>query len=77
MAYDIEGLPRAAGRLRNRWDLRALAPGLTAVTLTTTVDIGSSLPSRLAERVLCRVFAKQSDELLTGLAATVEDGQNV
>ncbi|CAN5621765.1 SRPBCC family protein [soil metagenome] len=77
LAYDIEGLPRAAGRLRNHWELRAMAPGLTAVTLTSTVDIGSSPPARLAERVVCRVAAKQSDELLTGLAASVEDGRSV
>lgn len=74
LAYDIEGLPRLVRRLRNHWQLRGTAAGFTAVTLTTTVDIGPHLPQRLAEHLLCRVTARQSDQMLAGLAHRVKDG---
>jgi hypothetical protein len=73
LAYDIEGLPPFAGRVRNRWDLHPLSALLTEVSLTTSVDIGSRLPQRLTERLVCRVSGKLSDGLLAGLATHLEE----
>jgi hypothetical protein len=73
LAYDITGLPPLFGRLRNRWTLTASGTGVTAVTLTSTVDIGGSAPRRFAEGVIGRGLAKQSDALLAGLAKRMEN----
>ncbi len=84
LAYDIEGLPRQVRRVANRWTLALLpeslrssplepsAGGSTAITLTTTVDIGANPLAGVAERALCRFMAKQSDTMLAGLAARLE-----
>jgi uncharacterized protein YndB with AHSA1/START domain len=71
LAYDIEGLPRPVRRVVNRW---ALTPqnNATDVTLTTTVEIGANPLAGVAERALCRFMAKQSDTMLSGLAARLE-----
>jgi hypothetical protein len=42
------------------------------VTLTSTVDIGSGRVQQLAERVVCRVMARESDGMLAGLAKRLE-----
>lgn len=68
LAYDIDGLPSFAGRVRNRWDVHPLSAQSTEVSLTTSVDAGS----RLVEQVVCRVSGKLSDGLLTGLANHLE-----
>ena len=75
LAYDIEGLPRRLRRVTNRWTLAASAPGSTVVTLTSTLDIGPRPPQRLAERVLCRFLARQSDSMLAGLANRLENAR--
>lgn len=72
LAYDIEGLPAFAGAVRNRWELHPRSERSTEVTLTTTVDIGSRMPQRIAEQVIGRATAKLSDGLLTGLATHLE-----
>lgn len=71
LAYDIEGLPRRLRRVANRWTLASAGTG-AAVTLTSTVDIGANPVAGLAERAMCRYLAKQSDEMLAGLAARLE-----
>ena len=43
------------------------------VTLTSTVEIGAGPLARLAERVVGRVMAKQSDAMLAGLAHRLEN----
>lgn len=73
LAYDVHGLPRIIAGLRNSWELAALPTGFTVATLTTTVTIGPRAPQRLAERVVCRVAARQSEQLLAGLASSWED----
>lgn len=75
LAYDIEGLPRRLRGVTNRWTVTPAGPGSAAVTLTSTVDIGTNPVARLAERVMCRLLAKQSDVMLAGLAAQVEGSQ--
>jgi hypothetical protein len=73
LAYDIEGLPRRLRGVANRWALAADPGGLkTVVTLTSTVEIGSRPAQTLAERVLCRFLARQSDVMLAGLVTRLE-----
>ncbi|MET0698683.1 MAG: SRPBCC family protein [Mycobacterium sp.] len=72
LAYAIAGLPRRFGRLGNRWTLVPAEHGTTAVTLTSTADIGAGRVARSAERIISRLVASQSDALLAGLAKRVE-----
>jgi hypothetical protein len=74
LAYDIEGLPSRLRRVTNRWTLKATGDS-TVVTLTSTVEIGSRPPQKLAERVMCRVLARQSDSMLAGLANRLENSR--
>ncbi|MGV0792964.1 SRPBCC family protein [Mycolicibacterium sp. XJ1819] len=71
LAYEIEGLPGWLGRVTNRWTLQPQEAS-TAVTLTSTVEIGARPDQRLAERVLARALARQSDKMLAGLARRME-----
>lgn len=71
LAYDIEGLPKRLRHVANRWTLQPTADG-TQVALTSTVEIGSRPSQQLAERLLCRVLARQSDTMLDGLANRLE-----
>jgi uncharacterized protein YndB with AHSA1/START domain len=68
LAYELEGLPPVVRSARNRWDLTADGTA-TRVTLTSTVDAGPRPPQQLVARVVGRVLARQSDVMLTGLAA--------
>ncbi|OBG95598.1 cyclase [Mycobacterium sp. E3251] len=74
LGYDIEGLPRRLRRVSNRWTLASTgdSAAATAVTLTSTVEIGPHAMQKLAERVLCRVLARQSEAMLAGLANRLE-----
>ncbi len=74
LAYDIDGLPRRLRRVANRWTLTAKGES-TVVALTSTVEIGSRPDQKLAERVLCRFLARQSDAMLAGLANRLENAR--
>lgn len=77
LAYEIEGLPSAIRSMRNQWDLADHGHGSTLVALTTTVDAGPRPPQQLVARIACRVAAKQSDVMLAGLTAHLEDHSRV
>ncbi|WP_194163512.1 SRPBCC family protein [Mycolicibacterium sp. P1-5] len=70
--YDIEGLPPLVRHLHSRWTLRPIARGLTEVTLTNAVTIGTNPVQRLAERLFGRVTVKRLDLLLACLAKQLE-----
>ncbi|OCB39420.1 cyclase [Mycobacterium malmoense] len=74
LGYDIEGLPSRLRRVANRWTLTTAgeAAPTTRVTLTSTVEIGPHPVQKLAEEVLCRFLARQSDAMLAGLANRLE-----
>jgi len=72
LGYDIEGLTRRLHRVANRWTLEPAASGFTAVTVTTTVEIGTNPVAQVAERAMCRLMTKQSDVMLAGLSQRVE-----
>ena len=71
LRYSIEGLPRPLGRVANRWTITPFGDS-TAVTLTSTVDIGGNPLARVAEKAACGFMARQSDVMLAGLARRVE-----
>ena len=75
LAYDIEGLPPRLRTVRNRWRVAPAGQGRSVVTLVSTVEIGPRPPQRLAERVVGRVLARQSDVMLAGLAAHLEESR--
>ncbi len=75
LAYDIEGLPSRLRRVTNRWTLEPTVGESTVVTLTSTVEIGPRATQKLAERVLCRFLARQSDVMLAGLANRLENAR--
>jgi hypothetical protein len=78
LGYDIEGLSGRVRRVANRWTLEptgAESALPTLATLTSTVEIGSRLPHKLVERVLCRVLARQSGVMLAGLANRLEQAR--
>ena len=72
LGYDVEGLPPRLRTVANRWTLRPRGE-TTAVTLTSTVDIGSGPVALAAEWVVCRRMAAASDSILDGLARATED----
>jgi uncharacterized protein YndB with AHSA1/START domain len=65
LAYEIEGLPAALGRVSNRWVLDPIGTGTTA-TLTTRVE-GSSRPLKVVARVAAARMARASASMLAGL----------
>jgi Polyketide cyclase / dehydrase and lipid transport len=73
LAYDIEGLPSHVRMAANRWTLAPAPSCSTVATLTSTVEIGTGPAQKLAERVLCRLLARQSDVMLAGLANRLEN----
>ena len=75
LAYEIEGLPRRLRRVTNRWTVEPATAGSTRVTLASTVDIGPRAIQNLAERLLCRLLAGQSDTMLAGLANRTENAR--
>jgi carbon monoxide dehydrogenase subunit G len=75
LAYDIEGLPARLRRVANRWTLRP-AGAATVVTVTSSVEIGRGPLAGLAERIVGRVMAKQSDAMLAGLNRRLEDSRD-
>jgi hypothetical protein len=73
LAYDIDGLPSGLGRVSNRWMLAPTGGESAVVTVTSTVEIGPRATQKLAERVVCRFVARQSDSMLAGLASRLEN----
>ncbi|MGB8386782.1 SRPBCC family protein [Mycobacterium sp.] len=75
LVYDVEGLASRLRKVTNRWTLEPTGGDSAVVTLTSTVEIGPGLAQKLAERVLCRLLARQSDVMLAGLANRLENAR--
>lgn len=71
LAYDITGVPRWFS-VSNRWSLRSTPGNRTTVTLTSVVQMRPHPLRPIAERMLARLMAKRSDELLNSLARHLE-----
>lgn len=70
LGYAIEGLPVVQSAM-NSWTLDDSA-GATTVTLTSTAEVGPRPPQQLVARVVGRILARASRELLAGLKAHLE-----
>lgn len=77
LAYEIEGLPPVVTRAQNRWTLTGRGSGSTVVTLTTTIDCGPRPPQKLVARLLAERLAKDSETMLAGLAASIQEPAHV
>jgi hypothetical protein len=73
LAYEIEGLPKVVRSARNEWSLRGDGPTTTLVTLTSHVDCGPRPPQRAVAGLVARRLARESEQLLAGLARSLED----
>ena len=71
LAYAIEGMPPVVRSVTNTWNLDG-SDGSTTVTLTTRIETGPRPPQQAVARVLGRVMAKASREMLTGLKTSLE-----
>ncbi len=74
LAYSITGLPPAVRSLTNTWRLADLGE-TTEVTLTSSVDTGPRPPQKAAARVVGRVLAKVSRQMLEGLDCHLQPQQ--
>jgi uncharacterized protein YndB with AHSA1/START domain len=72
LAYAIEGLPSSVRSVTNTWTLEGSGSS-TSVTLTSCVEAGQRAPLKLAARVVARVLAKASQQMLAGLQAHLEE----
>ena len=66
LAYSIAGLPPVVRSVTNTWRLDDLG-AVTEVTLTSTIDTGPRPPQMVVGRVVGRVLAKASRQMLDGL----------
>lgn len=66
LSYTISGLPSVIRSVTNTWQLDDRG-GSTDVTLTSSVDAGPRPPQQLVARIVTRVLAKASRQMLTGL----------
>jgi uncharacterized protein YndB with AHSA1/START domain len=74
LAYAITGLPPVVRSAVNTWRLSPTADG-TEISLTSTVDAGNRPPQLLVARIIGRVMAKASREMLTGLRHHLEESE--
>jgi hypothetical protein len=66
LTYTITGLPPIVRSVENRWTLRSADEG-TLVSLTTSIDPGTSPRGRIGSRVLGLVLRRASGQLLSGM----------
>lgn len=71
LAYRLDGLPERIGTVTNEWRLEPSGDG-TTVTVTSTVEPGLRAPQQLIGRLVARKVAGESEAMLDGLAAHLE-----
>lgn len=71
LAYELEGMPPVVRAATNRWTL-AGAGATTTATITSTIDTGARPPQQVAAKVIGRVLAKASRQMLAGLKSHLE-----
>jgi len=67
LSYSISGLPAVVRSVTNTWRFEP-AGTRTNATLTSDVDAGPRPPQQLVAKIVGRVLAKASDQMLGGLA---------
>jgi uncharacterized protein YndB with AHSA1/START domain len=75
LAYTLHGLPPIAGNVVTTWQLEEQGDG-TSVTITTLIHSRPNPLSRIVGRALGRQLTKASKQMLSGLAAHVEEKQS-
>ena len=70
LSYSLAGLPPVVRSASNTWQI-AEAPGGSRVTLTSRVDAGPRPPQKLIARIVGRVLARASDQMLAALKERV------
>lgn len=68
LGYTIEGLPPVVRAVANTWHVHRTEAG-SGLALVSRVEPGPRPPHQLAARVVTRMLARASEEMLTGLAA--------
>ena len=68
LAYSLDGLPIPDPSVTNCWRLEPTAGG-TLVTLTSSIDPGSTAKGRVGARILAVVLGRASGRLVSGFAA--------
>jgi len=74
LSYAITGLPPVVRSAVNTWRLSPTTGG-TEIRLTSTVDAGNRPPQLLVARIIGRVMAKASREMLIGLRRQLDQQQ--
>ncbi|HVT64825.1 MAG TPA: SRPBCC family protein [Mycobacteriales bacterium] len=74
LSYTLTGLPPIAGSVVTTWQLEERGDA-TQVTITTTIHSRPNPLSRIVGRALGRQLTKASKQMLSGLAAHVEEKQ--
>jgi uncharacterized protein YndB with AHSA1/START domain len=74
LAYTVEGLPPVAGSIVTTWRLTDVE-GATKTTVTTDIVSRPNPISRFVGRALARQLGRAAKQMLGGLAARVEEGQ--
>ncbi len=72
LGYSITGLPPVVRSATNTWRLEPTADG-TTVTLTSSVDVGPRPPQQFVARIVGKVMAKASRDMLGGLQQHLEE----
>lgn len=70
LSYSLSGLPPVVRSASNSWQVEATAGG-ARVSLTSRVDAGPRPPQKLVARIVGRVMARASDQMLAGLKERV------
>lgn len=73
LAYAIEGMPPVVRSVTNTWTIDGSGDS-TRVVLTSCVGAGRRPPQRLVARLVGRVLAKASRDMLAGLQRHLEGG---
>ncbi len=66
LAYSITGLPPVLRSMTNTWQL-ADHGASTELTLTSSIDTGPRPPQKVVARIIGRILAKASRQMLDGL----------
>jgi uncharacterized protein YndB with AHSA1/START domain len=72
LSYTLDGLPPIAGSVLTTWQLEEQGDS-TCVTITTVIHNRPNPLSRIVGRALGRQLTKASQQMLSGLAAHVEE----
>ncbi|HVU61479.1 MAG TPA: SRPBCC family protein [Mycobacteriales bacterium] len=74
LGYTLDGLPKLAGSVLTTWELAETGDS-TRVTITSAIHSRPNPLGRIVARVLGKQLAKAANQMLSGLAAHVEESK--